>query len=138
MRCFVAQQFGHVFSCPAPTFSPLVHDGIGDGLRRLLSELRVVLEGLRLVVGRGVVAIFLPRETLDLFLNLRVHKVTRRVIVGHHLQCGTLIHEHHRLADFHVAGGADLILKLKLLVCVVLALVQGVAPRIKYLSFLPI
>ena len=138
MRCFVAQQFGHVFSCPAPTFSPLVHYGIGNGLRRLLRELGVMLEGLRLG-GRGVVAIFLPRETLDLFLNLRVHKVTRRVItVGHHLQCGTLIHEHHRLADFHVAGGADLILKLKLLVCVVLALVQGVAPRIKYLSFLPI
>ena len=62
---------------------------------------------------RGAITIFLPRETLDLFLNLRVYEVTRWVVtVAQHLKCGALINKHHGLADLDVARGSDLVLEL--------------------------
>lgn len=100
VRSFVAQKFGHIFASPSP--NSLINDGVGDRMRCLMDKL-CAIEGLSLA-GRGAVAIFLPRETLDLFLNLRVHEVTRWIIiVAQNLKCGALVIKHHRLADLDVA-----------------------------------
>ena len=135
VRSFVAQEFGHIFASPSP--HSLTNDSVGDRMRCLMDKLSAI-EGLSLA-GRGVISIFLHRETLDLFLNLCVYEVTRWiVIVAQHLKCGALVDKHHGLTDLDVAGGSVLVLELELLVRVQLPFVHGVAARIKNLSFLPI
>lgn len=109
VRGFVSQEFAHIFASPSP--HSLINDSVGDRMRCLMDKLSAI-ERLSLA-GRGAISIFLPRETLDLFLNLRVYEVTRWiVIVAQHLKCGALINKHHGLTDLDVARGSDLVLEL--------------------------